>query len=174
MALLGAVSVIVTGCSQTRGITIAEATTSAATVSPVVHPTGLDPLTTTRTFAGPGLDADVTAFKVIQNVAPNADMPAGGGHWAGADVQTCLKKAAGDFTVSGRDWSVADAQGHEYGASAETDDSFPTALYPTSPESLAVGTCNRGWLVFPVPYGVDVITVEYKPAYQAPAIWSVP
>jgi hypothetical protein len=177
IVMLGTVSLILAGCYTTRGINIAAPVTTAAptttsAVRAASNPLSPEPLGTIRTFTHPGFEADVTVFSVNQNIAPDAPTPPTGGHWAGADIQTCLKQTDTEFTVSGSDWSVADAQNGQYNATSETYSDFPTPQYPFSSEPVAVGTCVRGWVLFPVSYGIGIITVKYKPSSKTPAIWS--
>jgi hypothetical protein len=139
---LCALSFILVGCSNDSEPSADTTTTEA--VRTASNPLTPQPLGDTLTIAGPGpqaLEADVTVFAVNQNVAPDARTPPSGGHWVGADIQTCLKKSSPDyaFKVSWSDWSVSDANNGQYRASGETYSEIPTPQYPVSSEPVAVG-----------------------------------
>jgi len=178
---LGALCLILAGCSNNREpsaetITPAAPTTTSATSSPSTPA----PLGATLTFTGDpftgdrGLDVDVTVFDVNQNIAPDAPfVPVSGGHWVGADIQTCVKKADKAFIVAWSDWSAFDAQSNENKASGQMYSGFPLNLYPFGPkDTVAVGACVRGWVLFPVAFGTQVTMVRYTPNFYGPGYWS--
>jgi hypothetical protein len=100
-------------------------------------------------------------------------MPPGGGHWSGADVQTCVKKADTPFTVAGNDWSVFDAKDGAYDATNDVSNVLPPPPYPVNSQPVANGQCVRGWVLFPVSFGTAVVSVKYKPGSDTPTVWSV-
>jgi hypothetical protein len=114
----------------------------------------------------------VTLFGVNQNIAQNAPPPASGGHWVGADVETCVKTSPRPFAINFSDWSAADDSSGRYPATGEFHAEFPTPQYPLVSEVLADGECIRGWVFFPVSFGVQVNTVKYKQGPLNPAFWS--
>jgi hypothetical protein len=144
--------------------------TPAANAAP--SPTNPLPLGSTFTVTDPGFAVEVTVFAIEQNMAPDAPMPPSGGHWVGADVQTCLKESRTDFTVGWVDWSVSDASNGQYQASSDRFSEFPTPQFPFAREPLAVGECVRGWVAFAAAFGVEVTTVKYKPEGRIPAFWA--
>jgi hypothetical protein len=121
---------------------------------------------------GGAISARVTVYSVTQDAAPAAPKPPGGGHWASADVKTCLDKANAGFTVSWDVWSVADANYGNYKAADLTYNQFPRPLYPFFEEPVSVGDCVRGSILFPVPDGVTVTRVKYAPNKNVAAVWS--
>ena len=162
----------VAGCAQHSTPPIPATSASAATgPTPPSSPSRPQPLGTSQTLTDPGLALDVTVFTVEQNLLPDTAGPAGGGHWAAADAQTCLRQSGTDFTVGWGDWSVSDGT-TQYPASTARLGEFPIPQFPTGPESIAVGECTRGWVVFAVGYGADVTTVRYRPAARSPLVWS--
>jgi hypothetical protein len=172
------VSVVLAGCSakgappQPLAASSTPTSTSTPTVSPESSPSNPLPLGATFTETDPGLAADVTVFAVNQNIVPDAPAPPSGGHWAGADVQVCLKEARTDYSVGWSDWSVADPANGQYQASTDKLVEFPIPQFPFAPEALAIGECVRGWVLFAVAYGVDLSTVKYKPGGRTPTFWS--
>jgi hypothetical protein len=135
---------------------------------------GPNPLGKEFTLTGTGLELTVTVFAVDQNSASDAPKPVSGGHWVGADVQLCVKRApAGNpFYASWSSWAGSDAMFGNYPASSLTYSQFPTPTYPVS-DPVATGDCVRGWVLFPVGDGVTVTTVKYTPnSSSAPAAWS--
>jgi hypothetical protein len=175
-------ALIVAGCS-TNTARPASQTTSAAQPAPTTvenSPKNPAPLGTTLSFSGDrftgdkDLQIDVTVFGFAHNVAPNAALPSGGGHWVGADVQTCLKKTYEykNFTVSSKDWSVTDSKDGPYDSSDATDPDFPMPRYPVDNEPVAVGECTRGWVLFLVAADADVVLVKFRPRFGAPAFWA--
>jgi hypothetical protein len=141
-------------------------------VTPPPSPSSPLPLGTAFTITDPGFADEVTVFAVDQNMAQQATAPPSGGHWVGADVQACLKDSRTAFTVSWGDWSVSDAGNGQYQASTDRLSEFPTPQFPFASEPLAVGECVRGWVAFPVAFGVQVTTVKYKPEGRIPVFWS--
>ena len=177
---LAAVSVALAGCSDAgeQSATTAPRITTAtpAAVSDIGTPsTPSAPMQLGTTFhlaGNAGLEADVTVFGVNQNIAVTAPPPPSGGHWVGADVQTCLKGSPRPFTINFTDWSVADDSTGRYPGTGEFHVEFPTPQYPLTPEVLANGECVRGWVFFPVSFGVQIVTVKYKQGPLNPAFWS--
>ena len=178
---LSALSLIVAGCSG-NAAQPASQTTSAQPppTSPASSPMNPSALGATLSFAGDrftgddGLQIDVTVFGFAHNVAPNATVPPGGGHWVGADVQTCLTKAY-EFkkvTVSGTEWSVSDSKKGQYSASDAKDPDFPMPRYPVVDEPIAVGECIRGWVLFLVSANADVGLLKFRPGFGDPAFWA--
>ena len=164
-----AISLILSGCSNNREPS-AETTTSAGPSAP-------QPLGATRTFTGvtSTLEVDVTVFAVNQNIALRLSTPASGGHWVGADIETCLIKKSlysRTLTVGWSDWSVSDAQNGQYISSDKPYSGFPTPQYPFSNEPIVEGECVRGWVLFPVAKGTTITKVKYKPSFDDPAFWS--
>ena len=167
-----AISLILSGCSNNREPSAETTTTSAGPSAP-------QPLGATRTFTGVGsasaLEVDVTVFAVNQNIALRLPTPASGGHWVGADIETCLKKQSlysRTLTVGWSDWSVSDAQNGQYISSDKPYSGFPTPQYPFSDEPIVEGECVRGWVLFPVAKRTIITKVKYKPSFDDPAFWS--
>ena len=123
-------------------------------------------------FSGPGTRVRVTMHSVSQAVAGNAPAPQSGGRWAGADVETCVDSADGAFAVAWREWSLSDANNGNFAASSTTYASFPKPAFPLAGESVAVGDCTRGWIVFPVGTDVRVTKVKWKPNAKITAVWN--
>jgi hypothetical protein len=113
----------------------------------------------------------VTVFSINQNGAPNS-APQSGGHWAGADVQTCVTQSQSDFATKSTDWAVSDAAGLASQGTILADASFPSPTYPIA-QPLGVGQCVRGWTLFPVAYKAVVSTVGYAPESGPAAVWAV-
>ncbi|MGY2019417.1 hypothetical protein [Nocardia gipuzkoensis] len=177
--ILAAVAIAVAGCSSTEGpvaapkTTAPAATTSAAPSSTSNANAPLPPGSEIVIGGNNGaISARVTMYSVTQEAAPGAPKPPGGGHWAAADVKTCLDKTDVPFTVSWDVWSVTDANYGSYRASNLTYNQFPRPLYPFSEETVAVGDCVRGSILFPVPDGVTVTRVKYAPNKNVTASWS--
>ncbi len=169
-------TLILTGCSDKSG-PAAPATTSDANVTnptptQLPSPSSPLPLGSPFTITDPGFADEVTVFAVDQNMAQQAAAPPSGGHWVGADVQACLKDSRTAFTVSWADWSVSDAGNGQYQASSDRLPEFPTPQFPFANEPLAVGECVRGWVAFPVAFGVQITTVKYKPEGRIPVFWT--
>ena len=186
LVTLGSLSLILAGCSNDKersaettrsGPTTAAARTTAAvptTSNPLTPQLTAQPLGATITLSDPvrGLEAGVTVFAVDQNIAPDAPTRPSGGHWVGADIQTCLMKADTKFTVSLREWSAGDAHNGQYKANSLGYRDFPGRQYPDI-GPVAVGECVRGWILFQVTGGVDITTVNYAPNFKTSAIWFV-
>jgi hypothetical protein len=177
VAGLGVVVVLIlAGCSDkgatSQPLAATSAPASTAATGPESSPSNPLPLGVAFTETDPGLAAEVTVFAVNQNIAPDAPAPPSGGHWAGADVQVCLKEARTDFSVGWSDWSVSDPANGQYQAATDKLTEFPTPQFPFAPEAMAVGECVRGWVLFAVAYGVEVTTVKYKPGGRTPTFWS--
>ncbi|MGV9868087.1 hypothetical protein [Rhodococcus koreensis] len=177
-AAVGATALLaLTGCSTTSApaaappetTTAAPTTTAARTTSNNSTP---EPLGSELSFSGTGVAARVTVFAVNQDVAPNAPTPPSGGHWVGADLQTCVDESDVNFTVSWNGWSVTDARNGAYEASSLTYSAFPTPKYPFGSTAVSVGECVRGWVLFPVQDGVGITAVKYKPSSKVTAVWS--
>ena len=167
-----AISLILSGCSNNRE-------PSAETTTTIAGPSAPQPLGSTRTFTGVGSasaqEVDVTVFAVNQNFALRLPTPASGGHWVGADIETCLKKQSlysRTLTVGWSDWSVSDAQNGQYISSDKPYSGFPTPQYPFSDEPIVEGECVRGWVLFPVAKRTTITKVKYKPSFDDPAFWS--
>jgi hypothetical protein len=181
LVTLGALCLIIAGCSN-NGEPSAETTTRAAptTTSATSSPSTPAPLDATLTYTGDpftgdrGLDVDVTVFAVNQNIAPDAPfVPISGGHWVGADIQTCLKKADKAFIIGWSDWSALDGDSNANKASLQTYSGFPPNLYPFGPKATVdVGACVRGWVLFPVAFGTQITIVRYTPSFDGPGFWS--
>jgi hypothetical protein len=180
LVTVAVLSVALVGCGdggQQSGTTVPRITTAAPV--PIVDaerastPTApMQPGATFPLTGSAGFGATVTLFGVDQNIAQNAPPPASGGHWVGADVETCVKTSPRPFSVSFSDWSAADDSSGRYPATGEFHPEFPTPQYPLTPEVLAEGECIRGWVFFPVSFGVAVNTVKYKQGPLNPAFWS--
>jgi hypothetical protein len=176
LCALGVLPILTTGCSEQSAPAAPSAgwAAGAGSAKPAAKPAPSTPLPlgTPFTITDPGFADEVTVFSVEQNMAQNAAAPPSGGHWVGADVQTCLKESRTNFTVSWGDWSVSDAGNGQYQASPDRLSEFPTPQYPFATEPLAVGECVRGWVVFPVAFGVQVTSVKYKPEGRTPVFWT--
>ena len=169
-----AISLILSGCTNREPL--AETTTRADTTTTSAGPSAPQPLGATRTFTDvmSGLEVDVTVFAVNQNIALRLPTPASGGHWVGADIETCLKSSlyTTTLTVGWSDWSVSDAQNGQYISSDKPYSGFPTPQYPFSDEPIVEGECVRGWVLFPVAKRTTITKVKYKPSFDDPAFWS--
>jgi hypothetical protein len=177
LVTLGVAAIVLAGCADeapSRGAgTHSETTPPTPSPLPSTPVPFGTPITVTGGSAGlQDLEAEVTVFGVNQNIAPDAITPPSGGHWAGADAQTCLKKSFKTFTVGWNDWSAADAKNGQYQATGGRFAEFPTPQYPFSKEPVAVGECVRGWVVFAVAFGVELTTVKFKPSFSPPVFWA--
>lgn len=132
-----------------------------------------DPLGSELSFTGDGeTAARVTVLNFDPAAAPEAPAPPGGGHWVGAEVQTCVDAAMVPTAVSWSEWSVLDATNGRYPASSLTYNQFPRPEYPVGSEVVNVGECVRGWVVFPVADGAAIDRVRYTPNQSVNATWS--
>jgi hypothetical protein len=169
-------TLMITGCSSKSAPAAPSAATDSSvanpTVTPPPSPSSPLPLGSAFTITDPGFADEVKVFAVDQNMAQQATAPPSGGHWVGADVQACLKDSRTAFTVSWGDWSVSDSGNGQYQASTDRLSEFPTPQFPFASEPLAVGECVRGWVAFPVAFGVQITTVKYKPEGRIPVFWS--
>ncbi|WP_280333108.1 hypothetical protein [Nocardia wallacei] len=118
------------------------------------------------------ISARIVVHSVTQEAAPNAPRPVSGGHWAAIDVQTCVDKSNVPFTVGWDTWTLADANYGNYPASNLTYNQFPKPLYPFGSQTVAVGDCVRGSILFPIPDGVTITRVKYNPNPKLSATWS--
>jgi len=171
---LGVAAVLLAGCTQSTGIALPDPPAPAAVTTPAVptaDPSSPVPLGTTLAVAEAGAQLEVTVFNINQDGAPNS-APKSGGHWASADVQTCVKQTQSDFATKATDWAVSDAAGLASQGTILTDASFPSPTYPIS-QPLGVGQCVRGWTLFPVDYKAVVSTVGYAPESGPAAVWEV-
>jgi hypothetical protein len=173
---IGAAAVLLAGCTQSTGIALpdppAPSSAPAAPTVPAANPADPVALGSTLAVTRAGAEVEVTVFAVNQNAAPDS-WPAQGGHWAGADIETCLKKADSGFAVKSTDWTATDGAGIATVGSALTDAAFPRPGYPaTAP--LEVGQCVRGWTMFPAGFKAVVTTVAFTPEAGPPAaVWDV-
>jgi len=166
-------ALVLVGCGSPPPAVTPVATTSSAPASSASgDPRNPLPLGATFTLTDPGLRVEATVFAVNQNIVPDSPAPPSGGHWAGADVQVCVREAHNDFIVGWDSWSVADADYGHYPQGAATLQEFPSPEFPAAPQPLAVGQCARGWVVFAVAVGVEVTLVKYKPIRGRAAFWS--
>jgi hypothetical protein len=178
LVTLGALCLIIAGCSNNRepsAGTTAPTSTSATSSRSTPAPLGATLTFTGDPFTGDrGMDVDVTVFAVNQNIAPDAPFVSiSGGHWVGADIQTCLKNAGKAFIIAWSDWSAFDAQSNESKASLQMYSGFPPHLYPFGPkDTVAVGECVRGWVLFAVGFGTQITMVRYTPSFDGPGFWS--
>lgn len=135
--------------------------------------TAPDPLGSELSFTGDGQTAArVTVLNFDPAAAPEAPAPPGGGHWVGAEVQTCIDGAEAPIGVGWSQWSVLDATNGRYPASSLTYNQFPRPEYPVGSEVVNVGECVRGWVVFPVADGAAIDRVRYTPNQSVNATWS--
>ncbi|SDC56467.1 hypothetical protein [Rhodococcus tukisamuensis] len=148
-----------------------DVSSSSAAATSTAQLTAPAPLGSERSFTGDGETVvRVTVLNFAPAAAPEAPAPPGGGHWVGAEVQSCVDAAMAPTAVSWSEWSVLDATDGRYPASSVTYPQFPRPEYPFS--VVGVGDCVRGWVVFPVADGAMIDRVRYTPNESVNATWS--
>lgn len=171
---LVALSFALASCTRVEGLPPAADTTlvtAASTTAPAPDLSVPQPLGDTISLAEAGTRVEVTVQAVYQDSAPDATPPRGG-HWASANVQTCVKDSQPPLAVGYGDWLATDASGGVYRASAMNDKPSPAPRYPET-DSVAPGACVSGWVMFPVAFGAVVETVAYRPNPDANVAWAV-
>ncbi|MEV4253805.1 hypothetical protein AB0J52_11630 [Spirillospora sp. NPDC049652] len=119
-------------------------------------------LGTPGTAATPYIAASVTAFTYRQPL-PGRYLPRTGFEWAGAEVETCMKRATTQFTtVAVQAWSLRLPDGSTVQPEEPLAKNYEVPLYPISPRNIRAGNCVRGWAVFEVPGKVRATGIIYK------------
>lgn len=173
--LVAAALLLAAGCGNIDGqANSVESTVTAPTSAAASTATNTpEALGAELTFTGANAtEVRVTVLNFDPTVATAAPGPSGGGHWAGAEVRTCVDSASSNISVSWDEWSAIDATNGRYGAANITYGQFPIPAYPFTPETVNTGECVRGWVVFPVADGAQIDRVRYTPNDSANATWS--
>lgn len=169
-----ALATVIAGCSSDDSDNAAPSTISATTTAATSTPTPPEGLGAERTFTGAnGLAVRVAVLGFDAAAAPDAPAPAGGGHWAAAEVRTCVDGAPQQVSVDWSPWTALDTTDGRYPHSSLTYNQFPLPQYPFSSEPVNVGECVRGWVVFPVADGATINRIRYAANENATATWNV-
>ncbi|RFU40484.1 hypothetical protein DZF91_16830 [Actinomadura logoneensis] len=134
-------------------------------------------LGTPGTAATPYVAASVTALTYRQPL-PGRRLPRTGFEWAGAEVETCMKRSANPAaTVAVQAWSLRLPDGSTVQPEEPPATDYEVTLYPVNPRKLPAGACVRGWAVFEVPGKVRASGVVYKARESdspiAPITWAI-
>ncbi|MFC5180576.1 hypothetical protein [Actinomadura harenae] len=134
---------------------------SATTPAPPSTPAALQ-LGTPGTAATPYIAASVTAFTYRQPL-PGRHLPRVGYEWAGAEVETCMKRSTTQFTtVAVQAWLLRLPDGSTLQPEEPLSKDYEVTLYPVSPRNIQPGVCVRGWAVFEVPAKQRANGIVYK------------
>ncbi|MGW4478031.1 hypothetical protein [Rhodococcus triatomae] len=178
-AIAAAAALVATaaGCGndddQAAPATTAAISSSTAPPSSTPAPSAVQDLGSEVAFTSDGFALRVTVQGFDPAAAPDAPAPPGGGHWAAAEVRTCVDTAPSQTTVNWSPWSVLDTTDGRYPASDLTYNQFPLPEYPFGSEPVNVGECVRGWVVFPVADGAVINRVRYAPNESVVTTWNV-
>jgi hypothetical protein len=115
----------------------------------------------------------VTYYSIQQPAAPNAPEPQSPGtEWVAIDVQVCYGPGAQTWDNS-QSWVLVDANNGNYDPSSTGYSQFPSPEFPWGDIAVIDGQCIRGWIVYDVVIGADIVNVAYMP-YGAtrPVTWA--
>lgn len=133
----------------------AEAEASASAAAAAAKAAG----TTVATSAG----SQVTYYSMQRPAAKSAPKPESAGtEWVAADVGVCTGVVPSGAYVSSEAWTLIDANGGVYEPSSTGYSQFPSPEYPFQ-RGVTSNQCVRGWIVYPVPVGVQIVKVVYQP-----------
>lgn len=165
----------VAGCSSTGGtaVSTSDAETPVETTS-TPPPVAEEPnaLGSEVAFTGDGVSIRVAVLGFDPVAATRAPAPSSGGHWAAADVRTCVDTASMPLSVSWSEWSLFDEESGRYPSSNLTYGQFPTPEYPFTSETVNVGDCVRGWVLFGVADDAMIDRVRFTPNGSINGTWS--
>ncbi|WP_026412730.1 hypothetical protein [Actinomadura oligospora] len=148
---------------------------TATTPAPPSTPAALQ-LGTPGTAATPYIAASVTALTYRQPL-PGRHLPRMGFEWAGAEVETCVKRStATRATVAVQSWSLRLPDGSTVQPEEPLATNYEVPLYPITPRDVRAGDCVRGWAVFEVPGKARATAIVFKATNPdspiAPITWA--
>ncbi|WP_243636892.1 hypothetical protein [Rhodococcus sp. Eu-32] len=175
VAALILVMAVSAGCGSTGGTAVsnseAETRVESSSTSPAA-PEDPNALGSEVAFTGDGVSIRVAVFGFDPVAATQAPAPSSGGHWAAADVRTCVDTASTPVLVSWSEWSLFDEESGRYPSANLTYGQFPTPEYPFTSETVNAGDCVRGWVLFGVAGDAVIDRVRFTPNGEVNATWS--
>ncbi|MCP2336450.1 hypothetical protein [Actinomadura rupiterrae] len=134
-------------------------------------------LGTPGTAATQYVAASITALTYRQPL-PGRRLPRTGYEWAGAEVETCMKRSTASIaTVAVQAWALKLPDGSKVQPEEPEAKDYEVTLYPVTPRNIRPGDCVRGWAVYEVPGGKRATGIVYSAPNPdspiAPVTWAV-